>query len=113
MIEELVEDAARDAEIQEIVRKRAQLTFAQLLIGLVAEGWITEAEGNDWLVGTLPDPINSLILTLPEEQRFAAKARSIRPSIILRQDPLVISLGNTQGKSAEELDNFFMKYLEA
>ena len=29
------------------------LTVAQLLIGLVSEQWITEAEGEAWLAGTL------------------------------------------------------------
>lgn len=87
-----------------------QVTFAQLLIGLVAEGWITEAEGDGWLAGTLPAPVVALINTLPAPARFPAKARAIRPSTVLRHDPLVEMLGVAQGKTPEELDTFFATY---
>lgn len=94
------------ADPSELVR----LTFAQLLIGLVAEGWITEAEGEAWLQGSLPPPVVALINTLPAYLRFAAKARAIRPSEVLRRDPLVEMLGAAQGKTAEQLDTFFSTY---
>lgn len=87
-----------------------QITFAQLLIGLVAEEWITEAEGEAWLTGTPPAPVIALIGQLPQAQRFAAKARAIRPSIVLRSDPLVIALGTMQGKTPAQLDAFFNTY---
>lgn len=88
------------------------LTFAQLLIGLVSEGWITEAEGEAWLAGTVPAAVNALIGTLPASQRFAAKARAVRPSIVVRADPLVNALGAAQGKTAEQLDAFFTLYAQ-
>ena len=109
---EVLEDRVRaygsavKAEPYEIVK----MTFAQLLIGLVAEGWITEAEGDDWLAGTLPAPVVALISTLPPEARFPAKARAIRPSEVLRRDPLVEMLGAAQGKTPAELDAFFATY---
>ena len=86
------------------------LSFAQLLIGLVTEGWITEAEGESWLVGTLPDPVLGVIATLPTNQRFAAKARASRPSNVERADPLVGALSAAEGKTPEELDEFFFTY---
>ena len=86
------------------------LTFAQLMIGLVAEGWITEAEGGAWLVGTLPDPVLLVIPMLPPEQQFAAKARAIRPSEIIRNDPLVAALATAEGKTSAEIDDFFLTY---
>jgi hypothetical protein len=86
------------------------LTFAQLMIGLVAEGWITEAEGNAWLVGTLPDPVLLVIDTLPVGEQFAAKARAIRPSEVVRADPLVAALAWAEGKTSEEIDTFFYTY---
>jgi hypothetical protein len=86
-----------------------ELTFAQLLIGLVAEGWITEAEGEAWLEGRIPAAADLLIATLPEGQRFAAKARAARPSAVLRTDPLVIALAASQGH-ADDLDRFFTTY---
>jgi hypothetical protein len=91
------------------VPQTRQITFAQLLIGLVAEGWITEAEGEAWLTGTPPAPVIALIGQLPAGQRFAAKARAVRPSIVLLSDPLVQALGAMQGKSAE-LPGFFNTY---
>jgi hypothetical protein len=86
------------------------LSFAQLMIGLVSEGWITTAEGEAWLTGTLPAPVLALIATLPVAQQFAAKARAIRPTVVERADPLVVMLGKAQGKKAEDMDNFFRKY---
>ncbi|MGY6705930.1 hypothetical protein [Roseinatronobacter sp.] len=91
-------------------RAAMQLSFAQVLIGLVTEGWITEAEGEAWLAGQLPDAVIAMISTLPAEQRFAAKARAARPSIILRADPLVIAMAGAQEKTPEKLDAFFTTY---
>jgi hypothetical protein len=86
-----------------------QITFAQLLIGLVTEGWISEAEGEAWLTGTPPAPVLTLIGQLPQAARFAARARALRPSIVLLSDPLVQALGAMQGKTAE-LPAFFNTY---
>jgi hypothetical protein len=86
------------------------LSFAQLMIGLVSEGWITTAEGEAWLTGTLPAPVVALIGTLPAGQQFPAKARALRPTIVERTDPLVSALGAAQGKTPEQLDDFFRTY---
>ena len=86
------------------------LSFAQMLIGLVSEGWITEAEGEAWLSGTLPFVVLTLIGALPQGERFAARARASRPSFVERSDPLVSALANMQGKTQEELDQFFTTY---
>lgn len=86
------------------------ISFAQLLIGLVAEAWITEAEGEAWLAGTLPFAVLTVIDGLPVEQRFPAKARALRPSEVLRSDPLVGAMNAAAGKTQEELDQFFRTY---
>jgi len=86
------------------------LSFAQLLIGLVTEGWITEAEGEGWLVGTLPGPVLLVISMLPTNEQFAAKARASRPSDVERSDPLVAALATAEGKTSEEIDTFFLTY---
>jgi hypothetical protein len=100
------------ASADEIAARRAglELTFAQMLIGLVAFGWITEAEGEAWLTGTLPAPVLGIISTLPAEQQFPAKARASRPSVVMRSDPLVSALAAAQGKTEAELDAFFLTY---
>lgn len=90
----------------------ASISFAQLLTGLVAEGWIAESEGDAWLGGVLPAPVAGLIGTLPQDQRFAAKAKASRPSEVLRADPLVMMLAAYQGKSADDLDAFFRTYAQ-
>lgn len=86
------------------------LSFAQLLTGLVSEGWITEADGDGWLIGTLPTAVLTVISTLPTDQQFAAKARAIRPSQIVRTDPLVGALAAAEGKTSAEIDAFFTTY---
>lgn len=91
-------------------RAGLHLSFSQLLIGLVAEGWLSETEGDAWLAGKLPAAVSALIDTLPAEQRFAARARALRPSVVERMDPLVILLASAQQKGMDELDVFFRSY---
>jgi hypothetical protein len=86
------------------------ISFAQLLIGLVTEQWITEAEADAWLAGTLPFAILTVIDGLPVEQQFPAKVRALRPSEVLRSDPLVAAMGTAAGKTATEIDAFFQTY---
>lgn len=93
-------------------RTAMTLTFAQLMIGLVSEGWITEAEGDAWLDGTLPAPVLALIATLPEAEQFPARARAKRLIEAQRLDPLVIGLALAEGKTDAELDAFFMTYAQ-
>lgn len=88
------------------------LSFAQLLIGLVTEAWITEAEGEAWLAGTLPTAVLLVIDSLPAGQRFAAKARALRPSEVLRSDPLVAAMGTAAGKTSAQIDAFFQTYAQ-
>ena len=104
--------AAKAAQAQAEVDARAGMTlsFSQLLIGLVTEGWITEADGEGWLSGTLPPTVIATINLLPAENRFAAKARAARPSTVVRTDPLVEMMAMAQGRSPAEVDNFFRTY---
>lgn len=94
----------------EQARLGMRLSFAQLIIGLVTEAWITEAEGEGWITGTLPAAVLAVINGLPEGQRFAAKARALRPSEVLRSDPLVGAMGVSAGKTPAQIDTFFLTY---
>lgn len=105
-------DPAKQVAALEASRAALSLTFAQLLIGLVTETWITEAEGEAWLTGTLPFAVLTVIDSLPANQRFAAKARAMRPSEVLRNDPLVAAMGAAAGKTAAEIDAFFTTYAQ-
>jgi len=89
------------------------MSFAQLMIGLVAEQWITEEDGRLWLTGTLPPQVISTISLIPAEQRFAATAKATRPSVVNRADPLVQMMALAQGRSDAELDDFFRAYASA
>lgn len=91
----------------------SSISFAQLLIGLVAQQWITEAEGEAWLQGVLPNAVLTTIQLLPADQRFAAKARAARPSEVMRSDPLVEMMALAQGRSKGEIDDFFRTYAKA
>jgi hypothetical protein len=97
-------------ESAKVVENIAELTFAQLLIGLVKEDLISEPEGEAWLAGLAPQIVTDLIATLPEENQFAAKARALRPSSVLRSDPLVSALAQIKKMSPAELDTFFNTY---
>jgi hypothetical protein len=94
------------------VRAQMRLSFAQLLIGLDAEAWITTAEADAWLTGTLPAPVTALIVTLPAPQQFPARARALRPTVVERADPLVGLLAAAQGKTDADLDTFFLTYAQ-
>lgn len=91
----------------------ASISFAQLLIGLVSEGWITAAEGRAWRDRVaLPAQVQAVIASLPVEQQFAAETRALAPSEVLRNDPLVLALSFAANKTIEELDDFFYTYSE-
>lgn len=110
--EEIAAVQAAQAVTAEVERMNLKLSFAQLMIGLVTETWITEAEGDAWLAGTLPIAVLTVIDGLPEGQRFAAKARALRPSEVLRADPLVTAMGTAAGKTEAEIDTFFRTYAQ-
>lgn len=103
-------DPDRLAAITVAKRPYMRLSFAQLMIGLVKEGWLTEADAQLWLTGVLPPQVQATISLLPEENRFPAMARASRPSEVLRTDPLVEMMALAQGRTAEELDAFFETY---
>lgn len=108
---EVIEPEPTAEELLATERAGMTLTFAQLLIGLVSEGWITAAEGRAWRDRVaLPAPVAGLIAGLPESQQFAAETRALAPSVVLRTDPLVVGLGLATGKTAEQIDAFFRAY---
>lgn len=89
------------------------LSFAQLLIGLVSEGWITAEEGRAWRDrAALPKQVSDLIATLPIEQQFAVETRAFAPTQVMRSDPLVSSMAIAAGKTDTELDDFFCRYAQ-
>lgn len=87
------------------------LSFSQLMIGLVTEGWITEAEGYAWLTNSaLPQKVLDVVNMLPENARFSAHARLLRMSVAERLNPLLVAMASADGRSEEEVDDFFQTY---
>lgn len=110
MVQDAIE-AGASVSIEEPVKSPIpNLTFPQMLIGLVSEKWITEVEGEEWLKGTLPAAVNAVIDQIPKEHQFIARARALRPSEVVREDPLVMALAAFAGKTPEELNQFFETY---
>lgn len=86
------------------------LEFDQMLIGFVTEGWITKAEGEAWLKGTLPAAIVARIATLPVDLQFKATTRATLQTVIKRDDQLLVALGQLKGKTSAQIDTFFITY---
>lgn len=91
-------------------RQTMSMSFAQLLIGLVAEGWITSEQGENWLAGAPPAPVLAAIALLDPQLRFAALARATRPSVVFRTNSLVEMLALAQSKTPNQIDQFFRDY---
>ena len=91
-----------------------ELSFPQLLYGLVTEQWITPVEADAWLVQrVLPAPFNEIIAQMPDDQQILAKARALQPTEVIFTDPLVQQLGQLQNKTPEEMATFFRTYAAA
>lgn len=111
---EVNDDEAETIRKETEVHPVPNLSFAQLLIGLVSEGWITAEEGRAWRDRVaLPKQVSDLISQLPAEQQFAVETRAFAPSEVLRADPLVAAMGAAAGKTDAEMDDFFRKYARA
>lgn len=100
------------AEEYAAYRAGLSLTFLQLLLGLVAEQWITEAEAEAWQLGTLPAVVLAVIDQLPPGDRFAARARARRLTQCARTDALVIAMASATGRNDDDLDAFFETYAQ-
>lgn len=89
----------------------ARLSFPQLLFGLVSEAWITQEEADAWLVSrVLPASVTGMISTLPADQQILARARALQPTEVVISDPMVQSLGQSEGKTPEQMAEFFDTY---
>jgi len=94
-----------------------ELSFAQLVVGLTEQGWITDTEADAWLAGNaLPAAVEAAIMSIPEvledgsRPRLRAKARALRPSTIARDNELLIMMSHMQGATSEQLDEVFRVY---
>ena len=92
-------------------RAAMRLTPRQMLIGLMAEGWITPAEAEAWATSSaLPASVEGLIASLPEGERVAARITCLKMSVAERSDPFVAALATIEGRTPAEIDAFFTTY---
>lgn len=99
------------AEKAEQDRALMSLTPRQLLIGLATEGWISEAEAEQWSKGgDLPAAVEAMIGALPEAQRLAARITIHKMSVVDRGNALVSVLASQAGRSETAVDAFFAAY---
>lgn len=81
----------------------------QILTGLALVGWITEAEAEAALtIGARPAAVDAVINALPEDQRFHARMKWAGFKNAYRDDDMVAALAAIEGKTAQEIDEFFV-----
>lgn len=84
------------------------VTRRQIMTGLALVDWITEQEALDALAtGARPAAVETVIGSLPEEQRFAARMKWIGFQTAYRDDAMVAALATAAGKSEQDVDDFF------
>lgn len=84
------------------------ITPRQLILGAMADGWITAQEAEDWAMGnSLPGVVLNVINTLPEAERPAARITTLRMTEAERSNPLLIGVATSLGVDDAGLDNAF------
>jgi hypothetical protein len=113
----MAQSEAAMEEILTVERSSAQLSFSQFIVGLSEQGWINQTEANNWLsANSLPAAVEAAIAKLPEtapdgsNPRLRARARALRPSVILRTNELLLMMAAMRGATAAQLDDFFRVY---
>jgi hypothetical protein len=81
------------------------ITKRKLLLGLMADGWITPVEAEAWADNTaLPGPINDVIDAMPAEQRPAARITAKTMSVAERNNPLLRAAAQAAMPEASEAE---------
>lgn len=94
-------------------RASATMSPRQLFIGLLAEGFITEAEAIDAArTGAVPAAVEAVIATLGATDQAAARITWARMGVVERTDPLVGMLALAAGQTDAQIDAFFKTYSE-
>lgn len=82
-----------EAELRAEWRETARLTFSELVPALAEAGFITKAEGRDWLRGNdLPALANVVVASLPEDQQLRVEAKLLRMQNAYRLDETTLVL---------------------
>lgn len=85
------------------------ITRRQIMTGLAMAEWITEQEALDAMTtGARPAAVDMVINALPEQERFHAQMKWAGFQQAYRDDPLVLALAAAEGKTPQEVDDFFI-----
>lgn len=89
-------------------RETAKLSRMEMATALDAAGLLTEAEAMQFCGGTVPAPLDALIMLLPEEHRKAARFATAAGQPFERSSPLwdAVAAADT-GPSEVEIDALF------
>lgn len=99
---------AAEAVIAEAARVGMSISPRQLFIALAARGLITETEAvAAATVGAMPAAIEAAIAGLEPIERMAARVTWARMQTVQRLDPLVGTVGASQGLSPAQIDDIF------
>ena len=88
----------------------AVITARQLILGLLGDGRISEAEAEAWTQGTLPPAIDAAVLGLPDGQRVQARITLRAMGEAHRADALTAVLAAATGLDDAALDDAFRRW---
>lgn len=104
-------DDAPEAPDMAALRASMTLTRRQVIIGMVASGFITEAEGIAMAAtGAAPASVEALIAAMPPGEQSAARITLAAFTTAYRADALVEMFKSAGGLTDEQMDEFFATF---
>lgn len=104
-------DDAPEAPDMAALRASMTLTRRQVIIGMVSEGLISEAEGIAMAAtGAAPASVEALIAAMPPGEQAAARITLAAFTTAYRLDPMTALFQQAGGMTDAEMDAFFTAY---
>lgn len=101
-------DAAPDLSA---LRASMTMTRRQVIIGMVSEGLISEAEGIALAAtGAAPAAVEAMIATLPANEQAGARITLAAFTVAYRLDPMTAIFQQAGGMTDAQMDAFFTAY---
>lgn len=88
----------------------ATITPRQLILGLLSDGHITEAEAEAWTQGTLPAAVETVLATLPATEAVVARISLRTMREVRRDDPLTATIAAHAGIDDAGVDDAFRRW---
>ena len=109
--------AVERVELEDVpVAVPRSVPFNKLVVGLVEDGWLTQAEGEAWLDGSLPTPVIGAIEAMSADQQFRARAKAKAMQEAERNDALLFAAAKAKMPKATDeeihaiLDDSFIRW---